>query len=83
VKTGVLIGMAVILALLVGSGFPFIVHHLPYGSLLALMVWAALAADYNSRAVSVVAVFHVILFLVIWPLGSLWIWSEYFSGGAP
>lgn len=82
-RDGAIITAATVLALLVGSAFPFLVHHLPYAFLLSIILSATLMANYDVYAVRVLVAIHVVAFLIVWPIGSWWIWSTHFASGAP
>lgn len=83
IREGALVSSVTVACLFIGAALPFLVHHLPYTFLLSFLLWGTLVANFDLVAVRVLAAIHVAAFLVVWPIGSWWIWSTHFSSGMP
>lgn len=70
-------------SLLIISAFPFLVHHLPYAFMLSVVMWSTLRANFELPTVRVLAGLHVGIFVLVWPIGTWWIWSSHFPSGSP
>lgn len=76
ISTSLMISALTVFIMLMLSGLPFIVAHLPYSFFISALLFVVLVADYKSKTVNALIAIHTFTFFVVWIMGPWWFWTH-------